>query len=915
MKPVKLVIEGVNSFTDAQTLDFEAAGRSNLFCISGKTGAGKTTIFDSIMLALYGKSSKGNLADVVNLSRMSARVTLDFISDGNFYSVDRTIKCRFEKNSNGEKTDKRLAVSDCTLYRNGEPLAKGEDATALITDIVGLEATEFKNVYLLEQGEYAEFLKKPPQRQLEAVGKIFSLMRFGDVFKLAGERARIEEAQAATSMSVITALGDVTPDKLAAETKALASLKAQTTNLVKDAQSKRAEIAALEKARDEFLAVREKQNAVRTLMLQLDEAGKNRFTAEQELAEFEKTIDGAAAERLNALREKLNELSKLNAIDREYASAMKDVDVKVREQAEKTELTQKADEQYKVLEKTKKDDELALNAKLDEFISVAQSTGITQTLKTAVAKLSADGRTAADIAETIYALSGEYGKAKELAKAAEERKDKNDKNDVAAKKQLEIIDTYNQNLTVIAAQKQAAENKATETQNALVAAQVCSHAAAVRAELHEGDRCPVCGGVYDGRAADGDGDVDARKADCEKAAEELKNITEKQSELNKHCDRAKTEYEHIIKEINDGKKEFDELNAKLDALGVDAKKYEKMLEILNESKILSEKAAISSNRASEQLPKIAALKAEANAAKRAIADASAKAENLKAELKDNCGKTDEFISEIKSSISALDARIKETEDRRKKLSGNVDAAIATAKAVQTSLDAAKAVCPVDMPPFDEEGYAEKREEAERINKHIAENEKDIAVKELEVKTLGEQCKTLADRMSEYALHNKKAAVYNNIAELTKGKKMLNFVAAEYISEFTAAASEILSELSDGKYTMLYDNTNGFLVSDYLNGGKPRKTDTLSGGELFLASLSVSIAIARTQSNGNNAFFFLDEGFGTLDDDLIDTVYDALEALSKDCLVGVITHSGALIDRMPSRVEVIEANDVTGSRIV
>ena len=84
--------------------------------------------------------------------------------------------------------------------------------------------------------------------------------------------------------------------------------------------------------------------------------------------------------------------------------------------------------------------------------------------------------------------------------------------------------------------------------------------------------------------------------------------------------------------------------------------------------------------------------------------------------------------------------------------------------------------------------------------------------------------------------------------------------------------------------------------------------------MFLASLSVAIAIARTQSRGNNAFFFLDEGFGTLDDDLIDTVYGALASLSTDCLVGVISHAAALIERMPACVEVLEATDTTGSII-
>ena len=114
--------------------------------------------------------------------------------------------------------------------------------------------------------------------------------------------------------------------------------------------------------------------------------------------------------------------------------------------------------------------------------------------------------------------------------------------------------------------------------------------------------------------------------------------------------------------------------------------------------------------------------------------------------------------------------------------------------------------------------------------------------------------------------------------------------------------------------MRYDRDGGLTVTDLLNEGKARKTDTLSGGEMFLASLAVAIAIARAVSGGDNAFFFLDEGFGTLDDELIDTVYAALEGLASSCLVGVISHSSALIERMPSCVEVMEATDTTGSRI-
>ena len=222
---------------------------------------------------------------------------------------------------------------------------------------------------------------------------------------------------------------------------------------------------------------------------------------------------------------------------------------------------------------------------------------------------------------------------------------------------------------------------------------------------------------------------------------------------------------------------------------------------------------------------------------------------------------------------------------------------------------------MDIPEFDEEAYGEKKGAAERLKTALYENEREIAVRETKLERLEKDVVELNNKVAARKSVMHKRELYNEIYLLTKNKALLNYVAAEYIAEFTAIASEILSELSSGKYTMSYDGANGFIVSDFLNEGKSRKTDTLSGGELFLASLSVAIAIARTQSKGNNAFFFLDEGFGTLDEELIDTVYGALESLSRDCLVGVITHAGALIDKMPSTVEIREATDSEGSKIV
>lgn len=915
MKPVKLTIEGINSFTTPQTLDFESVGRSNLFCISGKTGAGKTTVFDSIMLALYGKSTKGNLADVVNLSLMSARVVFEFFEKGARYTVDRTIKCRREKSENGVKTDRRTAVSDCILSKDGTPIAKGEDANDIIAGIVGLEASEFKNVYLLEQGEYAAFLKKTPSKQTEAVGKIFSLMRFGDVHKLAGDREREELSQKASTESTITALGDISPSKLHDEKASLQSLRAKTTTLVKEAEARKKEIAELEKARDAFLATREKQNTVNTLTAQAEGAKEKAEQAIAAAAEYESTLDLSIADRLVALREELNKLNKLNALDREYVTAVSDAKTKTAEAEKKRAEVDTANARYAELNDKCMKDVAVLRNKLDVFVSETNGlSGKSVAVIAAIGKLTGENVSASDIAEALFSVSSEKTKYDELCKKRKQVAEKLTAAESACKNKLEIIEKYASGIKTTESEISIAELKEKSTSAAYVEAQLCSHAASVRAELHAGDKCPVCGGVYNGRGGSDGGDVEKRKAEYDTAVAELKKLTDRLAECTRHCDIAKSDYDGkrtIFCELN---KELADIDAAIASLDVQPDIYTRMIVALNEAKIAEHTARQSNDSIVKQGPAISALKAQSDGAEKAVAECIAKAEKYKIELGELCGKTSAEIERVKTEISNLETETQKTEARRKTLASAAEGAKAALVAIETSLAAAKAACPVDIPQFDEDVYTEKRDAIDRLIAGIAENERDIAVKDAEITMLAEKCKTLDELKNKATSHSKRADIYSTIVQMTRNKAMLNYVAAEYIADFTSTASEILGELSSGKYSMGYDNENGFVVSDYLNGGKARKTDTLSGGELFLASLSVAIAIARTQSRGNNAFFFLDEGFGTLDEDLIDVVYGALESLSKDCLVGVITHAESLISRMPFCVHIEEATDTCGSRI-
>ncbi|MBQ7452716.1 MAG: SMC family ATPase [Clostridia bacterium] len=160
------------------------------------------------------------------------------------------------------------------------------------------------------------------------------------------------------------------------------------------------------------------------------------------------------------------------------------------------------------------------------------------------------------------------------------------------------------------------------------------------------------------------------------------------------------------------------------------------------------------------------------------------------------------------------------------------------------------------------------------------------------------------------LSDKKVAITANLdyatmlSKLLRGKALAQFICDEYLEEITLRANEMLALLEGGKFTLKYENGD-FVVEDNLNGGEVRSACTLSGGETFLISLSLALSISETigSKNGNYMnFFFLDEGFGTLDSELCDVVISALYKLENHNLViGVISHIEMLKDRIKNKI--------------
>ncbi len=140
-------------------------------------------------------------------------------------------------------------------------------------------------------------------------------------------------------------------------------------------------------------------------------------------------------------------------------------------------------------------------------------------------------------------------------------------------------------------------------------------------------------------------------------------------------------------------------------------------------------------------------------------------------------------------------------------------------------------------------------------------------------------------------------------QLFKGSGFVNYVSSVHLQNLCKLANERFYKLTKQTLKLEITDDNNFQIRDYLNGGKLRNVKTLSGGQTFQASLSLALALAdsiQKFTNSSQNFFFLDEGFGSLDKDALRIVFDTLKALRKENrVIGVISH----VEDMQQEIEV------------
>jgi DNA repair protein SbcC/Rad50 len=211
---------------------------------------------------------------------------------------------------------------------------------------------------------------------------------------------------------------------------------------------------------------------------------------------------------------------------------------------------------------------------------------------------------------------------------------------------------------------------------------------------------------------------------------------------------------------------------------------------------------------------------------------------------------------------------------------------------------------LDLPP---EGLIESVFAEAHAAAGVARNQAATAEKQLaRSKELTKEAKAVTSRR----------ALFNVLATDLTAQRFIAFLLEDRTRLLLELGSERLHTMTSNRYRLELDEKNDLEIIDELDADKRRSVDTLSGGETFLASLALAIALAEvvTRAGGRLQCFFLDEGFGTLDPESFDLAMDGIEKIvTPDRLIGLVSHVPALRDRIEDQI-ILEKGEDGMSRV-
>ena len=1041
MKPIYLRLTNIGPFHGRAEVDFGSFSDNALFLITGRTGSGKSFLFDSMCYALYGNTPSGREKNLVSdLSELGEipSIELGFQVGEDIYHVNRLLEYEDQK-SRGSGTTIR-GEKQSLLHINHpsgkkKVLAKKKrEVNEECARIIGLDMDQFSRVMLIPQGEFRELLKASTEDRENLLSKLFNSTLYADISKgiedLYKKRYKQHERLIERGNTLIKSVISKIPDNVLEDVveperehviRGKAELESGLLPLEKRSDEVRSELKQARKEEaslKEILRTQSELKIKKEQCLRLEETEKKRISPMRDILKKHRlgfalkglldNIQRLENEMTTLDRDIGNGISKIELLKERFVAldALSKDKVPSLEEEKK-----KASESMRSLEKCRdplsklgliRDKERRLSGEIAESKGVSENfkiehEGYKEKLSVLVPKIDSieiDPEEISSLDDRIKTSRDLMGILRSLSRVGEKLEDKK---------------------SLILECRKKAKSKSTELDSMRELRERCL-AGELAMKLKPGDRCPVCGSKEHEKKAELPADAVGKDEINEKAkeVEDLRNDLEDLKRIYARFEEERDGLKRRVKEIEssypslsgleegaigsllkDLQSRRDELNrlvserrglneerAELERLRDESREKldranERFNEISEKFKITTVEREGQERLVKKELPSdLSSL--DYSELENRIPDKLASLSKVVSEADKEIANIRENRSEVDKEITTLEDRLEDWKKRRsalrEELNGSKEKLDSRMKTEQYLIfrnvsDLENSILP-----------GESAEEKERI---ISGFEKDLSESRGSEKALREKLRSLlgedepptqndmekatgrvedlerrADEVLKEitSLRDDISQIDYVIGELdniegetgeiktdmevlrplnfqVKGQgrpkiSLERFFLAQRFEEVLLEANYRLRELSQGRFTLKrtvdYGGSGGKKVGLDLNvvdnhTGVERPAITLSGGQMFLASLSLALGLADVVQKRSGGVrmdaLFIDEGFGSLDEETLQLALKVLSELRKGRMVGVISHVQELRRQIRERIEITAGRDGSSLRMV
>ena len=885
MKPLKIKISAFGPYKNCIDIDFEKLGESGIFLITGDTGAGKTTIFDSISFALFGEVSGSN--------RPVPSVRSDFADNDTETFVElefthKNKKYKIRRNPAYERTKKRgegttKTSADASLEYDDKVISGTKNVDIKIEEILGINSKQFKQISMLAQGEFLKILFAESKDRTEIFRRIFDTDIYNQIAKRLADKTRIAKAE-------------------------------------------------LEQLKDYF-AINSSNIVWKDGIQSVQPKDVNELFIQEILEKLQQEIK-INSEQFEKCQEQISKQSDENSKMEKEITAQKDKNDKI-------DRCQKLQEEQKVLQEKQEDikQKEILIQKSQEIINkilpkedkkkelekeISQKQKVLQDIFEKIELGKKKEEKFKQILELIEIIKVQFQKYSELKDGKTELEDK------IKKLQVIIKEQENKKIASENAQKLEVEWEKLSTEVLEKEKEFFKEQAGILAEkLKENEPCPVCGSLHHPNLA--------IKSKSVLTKEELDNLKEKEEKSRKILTDATNKVTEINSKIETLIKEFGEkpdvelYNKKYAEISEELEKaynqlndnYKQIMlkDIVIESfeyDIFKEKIT---NKISKEREEFLKLQTQQEENKKQIDELLQKQEKAQNDYQ-NTLKELGFENEEqykKSVLNNLQIEIFSKEIEKYKTDVTINAT--KLEEIQKEI---KGFEKVDLTAKIQE-FNNKKQELENMRKQqmeyhrIFENNNRILV------DLQTNSKKLDSKIKEFTMVEDLSKIANGTVYGKRRIEFEQFVQASYFDMVIIEANKRLLKMTDNRF-LLVRKESSERVSDKIGlelevidnyNGKRRDVKSLSGGEAFKAALSLALGLSDVIQSYSGGIvvdtMFIDEGFGSLDTESREQAINTLNQLTDNHkLIGIISHVTELKERIDKKIIVTKSTE--GSKI-